>query len=118
MAAHPQAPVRTEETTASPIDAHVAPVVDQRTPQGRTRDGRAIAALVISIVAIPMAFFFPFFGLIAAIVSLVLGIVARGDIRRTGRAGGGQATAAIVCSIIALAVMVLSIAVAAIMVAS
>jgi hypothetical protein len=35
------------ETTASPIDEHVAPVVDQRTPQGRTRDGRAIAALVI-----------------------------------------------------------------------
>ena len=106
------------ETTASPIDAHVAPVVDQRTPQGRTRDGRAIAALVISIVAVPMAFFFPPFGLIAAIVSLVLSVVVRGDIRRTGRAGGAQATAAMVCSIIAFAVMVLGFVVGVIMATS
>ncbi len=106
------------ETTASPIDEHVAPVVDQRTPQGRTRDGRAVAALVISIVAIPLAFFFPIFGLIAAITSLVLSIVARGDIKRTGRAGGAQATAAMVCSIIAFAVMVLGFVVGVIMATS
>jgi hypothetical protein len=95
------------ETTASPIDAHVAPVVDQRTPQGRTRDGRAVAALVISIVAIPMAVLFGPLALVPAIVSLVLGLVARHDIRRTGRAGEGQATAAVVCSIIAMAFIVI-----------
>ena len=106
------------ETTASPIDAHLAPVVDQRTPQGRTRDGRAVAALVISIVAIPMAVLFGPLAVIPAIVSLVVSLVARGDIRRTGRAGGAQATAALVCSIIALAFVVLSFIVAAIIAAS
>ena len=106
------------ETTASPIDAHVAPVVDQRTPQGRTRDGRAVAALVISIVAIPMAVLFGPLAFIPAVVSLVLSLVARGDIQRTGRAGGGQATAAMVCSIIALACIVLMFIVGAIMAAS
>ena len=62
-------------------------------PQGT--NGLAIGALVC-------AFLFP-------LVGLILGIVAKGQIKKTGQAGGGLATAAIVIASIFLVLAVLLI---------
>jgi len=63
----------------------------------------AIAALILVFV------FFP--------IGIVLGHVARGQIRRTGEGGRGLATAALVIGYLQVAVMVGVVAVAAILVA-
>jgi hypothetical protein len=98
------APATDPPTTASPIDEHVPPVNDQRTPEGYTRDGRAVAALVLGILSFPVLYFVGPFGLPIAIVAVVLGAVARGDMRRTGREGQGQATAGMVLGAIAMGI--------------
>jgi hypothetical protein len=63
----------------------------------------AIAALILVFV------FFP--------IGIVLGHVARGQIRRTGEGGRGLATAALIIGYLQVAVMVGVVAVAAILVA-
>ena len=63
----------------------------------------AIAALILAFV------FFP--------IGIVLGHVARGQIRRTGEGGRGLATAALIIGYLQVAVMVGVVAVAAILVA-
>jgi uncharacterized protein DUF4190 len=63
----------------------------------------AIASLILVFV------FFP--------IGIVLGHVARGQIRRTGEGGRGLATAALVIGYLQVAVMVGVVAVAAILVA-
>jgi hypothetical protein len=106
MAAAPEAPIRSEETTASPLDRHASPVTDHGTTAGPTRHGRATAAMIVSIIAMPMAILFFPIGLVLAIVGIVLGATARSDIKRRGMAGSGQATAAIVCGGIAILLVV------------
>jgi hypothetical protein len=107
MAAHP-------ETTASPIDRHASPVSDRATATGRTRHGRATAALIVSILGILFALFFALLGLILGIVGTVLAATARSDIRRRGMVGAGQAKAALICGIVAIVLSVASIVVGAI----
>ena len=106
MAAQPEAPERTEATTASPLDRHASPVSDHPTTGGKTRHGRATAALIISILGIVFAIFFALLGLILGIIGTVLAATARGDIRRNRMAGGSQAKAALICGIIAIVLAV------------
>src|SRR3954447_18726953 len=101
MAAHPDAPERTT-TTASPLDRHASPVSDHPTAGGKTRHGRATAALIVSIVGIVFAILFALIGLILGIIGTVLAATARGDINRRGMAGDGQAKAALICGIVAI----------------
>jgi thiol:disulfide interchange protein len=89
------APAHTEETTASPLDQHAAPVADQRTAGGR-RNGRAVAAFVISLIAVPATLLGLLPGLILGVVGIVLGAIALSEIRRRGMRGAGFAIAAIV----------------------
>jgi Domain of unknown function (DUF4190) len=110
MAAQPEAPLREEPTTASPLDEHAAPVSDRPAGAGKTRHGRATAALIVSILAI---LFWPI-GLILGIVGTVLAATARSDIRRRGMVGDGQAKAALICGIIAIVLPIVLIAVIAI----
>ena len=99
MAAQPDAPER--QTTASPLDRHASPVADRPAGGGKTRHGRATAALIISILGI-VTFWFPILGLILGIVGTVLAVTARSDIARRGMAGAGQAKAALICGVLAI----------------
>jgi hypothetical protein len=100
------APAHTEETTASPLDQHAAPVADQRTADGR-RSGRAVAAFVISLIAVPATFLGLLPGLILGIVGIVIGAVALSEIRRRGMRGKGFAIAALVLGTLPLVVTAL-----------
>jgi hypothetical protein len=99
MAAHPQAP--DEQTTASPLDRHAPPVSDRPAEGGKTRHGRATAALIVSILGI-LLIIIPIVGLILGVVGTVLAATARSDIARRNMVGGGQAKAALICGIIAI----------------
>src|ERR1700754_4058878 len=103
MAAQPDAPAR-EATTASRPTSSVAPA------SGAEKDGRALAALIVGILSIPLTLAFWPIGLILAVVGIALGAVARGNIKRNGLAGQGQATAGMVCGIVAIALFVALIA--------
>jgi hypothetical protein len=113
MAAHPEAPER--ETTASPIDRHASPVADRPAGAGKTRHGRATAALIVSILGIVFAIFFALVGLILSIVGTVLAATAQSDIKRRGMIGGGQAKAALICGIVGIVLNVASMIAGAIM---
>ena len=84
----------------SPLDRHASPVSDHNTATGR-KSGMATASMVLGILAIPFVLLWPI-AVILAIVGIVLGAIARGQIRRDGLQGGGQAMAGIVCSVVAL----------------
>ena len=87
------------QPTASPLDYHEAPVA---TGSGAgERSGRAIAALVLGIVALPAAFI-PIAGWIIGIVAIVLGASARSEAKASGRPGVGQATAGFVLGLLAV----------------
>jgi hypothetical protein len=55
----------------------------------------AIASMVLGILAIPFILLWPI-AVVLALIGLTLGVIAR------GAGAGGQATAGIVCSVIAL----------------
>ncbi len=80
--------------SASPIDAHRAPVQETR-----RRSGRAGTALVLGILAIVCAVI-PLVGLILGIVAITKGASTAADIRRTGQAGRGQAIAGEILGVI------------------
>jgi hypothetical protein len=86
----------TTAPSASPLDQHPPPVADQD-----RRSGRAIASMVLGIIAIPTAVI-PFIAWICGVVAIVLGCIARTDIRRNGLRGHGQATAGIVLGAIGI----------------
>jgi hypothetical protein len=82
--------------SASPLDEHPAPVADTR-----RRSGRAIASLILGIIAV-LVCVFPIAGLALGIISLVIGANAAADIRMTGQAGGGQARAGQILGTVAI----------------
>ena len=84
------------QPSASPLDAHPAPIAE-----GGERSGRAIASLVLGIIAI-LVCVFPIAGLALGIIALVIGANAAADLRRTGQAGGGQARAGQILGTIAI----------------
>lgn len=67
----------------------------------RTTSGRATAALILGILSIPAALL-PILGLIVSIVGLVLGITAKGDIRRRGLTNMSHAKWGVILSCIGL----------------
>ncbi len=83
--------------SASPIDAHVAPVQDTR-----KRAGRAGGALVLGILALACAVI-PGIGLIVGIVAVTRGASTAADLRRTGQGGRGQALAGLWLGVVAIA---------------
>lgn len=78
-----------------------APVVPSM-PARRGVDPVAVVALLAGLVGLPLLFA-PVIGLIAPTAALVLGLVARSRIRRSGRPGRGAATSGIVLGGIGLA---------------
>ena len=108
----------TQETTASPLDSHASPVADRPAGAGKTRHGRATAALIISILGIVFALFFALVGLILSIIGTVMAATARSDIRRRGMIGAGQAKAALICGVLGIVLNVASMIAGAIILSS
>jgi Domain of unknown function (DUF4190) len=106
MAASPQTTDRPRTTTAG--DGYAPPAT--RTSE---KPGRATAALVLGIISIPAALI-AILGLVVGVTAIVLGALARGDIRRNRLPGGGTATLGIVLgsigTLLALANMAAGIA--------
>lgn len=85
-------------------------------PSGTT-SGRATAALILGILSIPAALL-PILGFIVGIVALVLGITAKGDIRRRGLTNMSHAKWGVILSCIGLLLTVANAVVGAIMATS
>jgi 1,4-dihydroxy-2-naphthoate octaprenyltransferase len=96
MAAQPEAPVREQPATASPLDRHASPVADTR----RTT-GRAVAALVLGIISIVTFLFWPV-SITLGILAIVIGTMARTDARKMGYTNAGQAKAGLICGIVGI----------------
>jgi hypothetical protein len=86
------------------------PAWQTRGQGSRGNDGVAIAAMIVGILSLLIAWipFLGLLGLIGGIVALVLGIVGRNRIKRSGAGGNGMAVAGIATGVVAV---VLSIAV-------
>ncbi len=93
--------------SVTPLDRHTPPTVETR-----TRSGRAMAALIVGIIAV-LGILIPIAGVVLGIVAVVLGATARSDIGRTGQSGHGQATAGLILGCVALAGSVAFVIVAA-----
>jgi hypothetical protein len=97
VAAAPAAVAVEPLPSASPIDAHLAPVQDTR-----KRSGRAGGALVLGILALVCAAI-PGFGLVLGIFAVTKGASAAADLRRTGQGGRGRAIAGEAMGVVAIA---------------
>jgi hypothetical protein len=111
MAAQPEA-TEQDTATASPLDRHASPVSD-RTSTGARKDGRATAAMIVGILSIPITFLIGIVGLIMGIVAIILGAISRGNIKRSGLQGAGQATAGIICGAVSIVIFIALVAVIA-----
>ncbi|MBQ2253055.1 MAG: DUF4190 domain-containing protein [Clostridia bacterium] len=90
----PQAPVYT------------APVVAPK------KSGKAIAGLVLGICGLVFMFAQAFIGLICSILGIVFSALGRKECDATGKAGRSMATAGLVCSIVALGIVVVVLVIA------
>ncbi|WP_380171980.1 DUF4190 domain-containing protein [Kineococcus sp. DHX-1] len=68
--------------------------------QSKPRNGLAVVALVLGIVALLLSWIFV--GVVLSIVGLILGFSARKRVKRGQATNGGTATAAIVVNVVAL----------------
>jgi 1,4-dihydroxy-2-naphthoate octaprenyltransferase len=108
MAAQPEAPLREQPATASPLDRHASPVADSQ-----RKTGRAVASLVLGIISIPTFFFWPV-SITLGVLAIVIGTMARTDARRMGYTNMGTALAGIICGIAGIVLSVGLIVVAVI----
>jgi hypothetical protein len=78
----------------------------QPTTPSRPHNGLGVAALVIGVASLVAALSFLLFplALLGGVVGLIIGIVALAGGRARGATNGGQATAGLICSILALVV--------------
>lgn len=103
MASTPDTTDRTQAPERPPMGETVSPLDGYAPPTASTRErpGRAIAALVVGIIAV-VAFLIPILAIVLGIVAIVLGATTRADIDRRGLAGRGQATAGLILGIVAI----------------
>lgn len=100
MAAAQPDVVEPTDTTASPLDRHAPPIVDQRTPNG-PRSGRAVASMVLGIFAL-ITVVFTVVSIVLAILAIVFGGIARGEVKQRRMLGGKQALAGLIMGIVSL----------------
>ncbi len=72
-------------------------------PSQRPMSGKAVASLVLGILSIV----FCYLGFIPGVVAIVLGVMAKRDIDRTGLEGRGLAQAGFVCGIVGTSIQLL-----------
>jgi hypothetical protein len=97
-----------QPASASPLDAHTAPVTSTN-----KRSGRATASLVLGIIAVLAVVFSPLVAWILSIIAIVLGANARSDIRRKDCRGAGQALAGMVLGAVAIVAGIALVAIVA-----
>jgi hypothetical protein len=108
----PAAPERsTPRSSASPIDSHTSPVAGSRRP------GRAMAALVVGIIALLAALVIPIAGIVLGVVALVLGSNSRDELN-IGAPGYSQAKAGYILGIVSIAVAIINWIVTAVILTS
>jgi hypothetical protein len=90
-----------------PVGAAAAPATPP-SPPSRARNGLGVAALVIGVASLVAASSFLLFpvALVSAIVGIVFGILALSRGRSGVATNSGQATAGLVCSMVALIIAV------------
>ena len=76
------------------------------TTTGTPASGRATASLVLGILSIPGALI-PILGLALGVIGLIMGLTARGEMRRAGLSPTGKTTAGVVLSCIGIALAVI-----------
>jgi hypothetical protein len=82
-------------------------------PGQPTNNGMAVAAMVLGILSLVMYCISAFFSPFLAIAALVVGYIARGQIRRGEASGESMARTGIICGWISLALLVVGILVIA-----
>ena|SRR5215208_4297930 len=104
------------EGSASPLDAHRAPVAEE--PKKRS-SGKAVAALVLGIIGVLAALIIPIVGLILGVIAIVFGRNAKADVMADGgMSGRTQAQAGFVLGIVAVVASIINMIVAAAIIAS
>jgi uncharacterized protein DUF4190 len=109
-----------ESTTTREQQADGAARFDRGTAPATTAagtSGRATAALILGILSIPAALL-PILGLIVGVVGLVLGLTAKGDIRRRGLTNMHHAKWGVILCSIGLVLTVINAVAGAIMATS
>jgi 1,4-dihydroxy-2-naphthoate octaprenyltransferase len=81
----------------------MATTPDTVTRSDPSTSGRATAALILGIVAL-LFVWLPILAWVLGGIAIALAITARGEIRRLGRGGIGQANAGLVLAIVAIVV--------------
>ena len=99
--------------SASPVDAHAAPV-------GETKEssGKATAAMVLGILGVLVALVIPIVGIIMGIIAIVFGRQAREETSSGRKSGRGKAQAGFVLGIVACVLGVIAMIVNAAILAS
>jgi Domain of unknown function (DUF4190) len=85
-------------TTREPPPPTAPPPEHQAGAAGRTA-GRATVSMILGILSIPFSII-PLLAWLCGVAAIVLGVTARGEIRRTGIGGNGRAMAGIICGVI------------------
>ncbi len=102
-----------ERSSASPLDAHQAPVAETR-----ERSGKATAAMVLGIIGVLAAFLIPIVGLILGVIAIVFGRQAKTETAGGRKSGRGQAQAGFVLGIVAVVGAIINMIVTAAIIAS
>ena len=106
-------PKTTPAPSASPVDAHAAPVSETK-----ERSGKATAAMVLGVIGVLAAFLIAVAGLILGVIAIVFGRQAKAEVASGRKSGKGQAQAGFVLGIIAVIASVISMIAAAAIMAS
>ena len=99
--------------SASPVDAHAAPVSETK-----ESSGKATAAMVLGILGVLVALFIPIVGIIMGIIAIVFGRQAREETASGRKSGRGKAQAGCVLGIVAVAMSVIAMIINAAIIAS
>ena len=99
--------------SASPVDAHTAPVAETK-----ERSGKATAAMVLGVIGVLAAFLIAVAGLILGVIAIVFGHQAKSDVASGRKSGRSQAQAGFVLGIIAVVASIISMIAAAAIMAS
>jgi hypothetical protein len=99
--------------SASPVDAHAAPVTETK-----ASSGKATAAMVLGILGVLVALFVPIVGIIMGVIAIVFGRQAREETASGRKSGRGKAQAGFVLGIVAVVLSVIAMIVNAAIIAS
>lgn len=99
-----------KEETKQETKAESQKVVIEIAGGSNSKNGKAVASLVLGIVSLVFLLIFPFISPVLGIIGIVLGVQSRKELEATPEAGRSMATAGMVCSIVALVLSLMVVA--------